>query len=77
MANPTVSVTGVTSGLFLISIVDGSTYRVPKASVSAIADTSNSHAQRLEIMTNAYNIILIFDDETAKDAFITFMDSNY
>lgn len=77
MANPTISITGTASGLFLITDQDGVIYRVPMNSVSSISDTSNSDAFRLEVLTPANAIVLIFDLASAKNAFIATMDSQY
>lgn len=77
MADPTVSTTGTNNGLFLITDQDGAVYRVPKASVSSITDSSNTHAIRLEIMTAASNIVLLFDAEAVKTAFLSSMDAEY
>ena len=77
MANPTISTTGATNGLFLITDQDGVVYRVPKISVSSIIDSSNSHAFRLEIMTASSNIVLLFTTGALKNAFIVLMDAEY
>ena len=77
MANPTISTIGTNDGLLLITDQDGVVYRVPKISVSSIIDSSNTHAFRLEIMTAASNIVLLFTTDALKNTFIGLMDAEY
>lgn len=77
MANPAISTTGASGGLFKITSQDGVISRIPKTTVSDLVDSSNANAQRLEVFSANNNIVLIFETEAAKNVFITAFDAAY
>ncbi len=77
MAIPTISIIGANNGLFKITSQDGVVYRIPKTSVSDLVDSSNANAIRLEVVSANNGVVLIFETESVKDAFIATFDAAY
>ena len=77
MPTPTISTTGATNGLLLITDQEGIVNRVPKSSVASIVNSSNSTSHRLEVGHARGNIILIFANTTEVSNFLTSIDAQY
>ena len=77
MAIPTIAPAGAANGLLLITDHDGTVYRVPKASVCHIKDSSNDHAKRLDIRHADGEITLIFETDAQIAAILEAIDALY
>ena len=77
MADPTIATTGATNGLLLITDQSGVIYRIPKASLSDIVDSSNANCWRIELITANNGAVLLFATEAKKNQFITDLEALY
>ena len=77
MADPTIATTGAADGLLLVTDQNGVVYRIPKASLSDVVDSSNENCWRIEVVTANNGAVLLFTTETAKNTFITDLEALY
>lgn len=77
MAPPTISATGLASGLLKVTDQNGLVYRIPKGALSDAVDSSNAHSWRIELVTANNGAVLLFETEAAKDTFIANLEALY
>ena len=77
MSNPTITLTGATTGLLLITDQDRLIHRIPKGALCEIVDSSNSTSFRLDLCLTNSETTLLFDTAIARDTFLAMLDTYY
>ena len=77
MTTPTITTTGTTLGLLLITDHNGSVHRVPKTALCGVADSSNDNVFRVDVCTAHGALYLVFSSAAEVTAFIAAIDAEY
>ena len=77
MSTPTITTAGASSGLLKITDQDGVITRIPLATLSYVADTSNASTYRLDISHARGDLTLIYASSAEVTAALSTIDALY